>query len=597
MLRLLGNVGILAVSLGLSLVAAEVFLRASPEPFPRAGWRTGVPPFEESDGMTPEALNQLGLRGKPFAYEDDDFVILLVGDSQVVARTQPSADRPELKLEHYANLLRTGSSPPVRVFSVAAPGWGQDQQLLMLRRYFEQFRADLVLVWVTWENDLYDITFPTNLGGHAKPTFWLEDGDLRGPNLDLDEEIEPWKLAALIRRAWMGDLDERWEKRLPASYRGPDEYEGPTDPSWQKLVDTGAFRGDLAREKFSGSISLEPRSPRAQYSLDLLRTLLGEMRAAVEKQGGTFGIFWVEYVAPGALDPRSLVSRLHTTARSPNPTVLEVDGSYYIMSQRAFESAKQSVAEGFNAWPIPIELANWSVSDVDRHLNSAANDLLMRRIARIVVARPSADPAASLEETSRWLDALFAKPMRRMPYRGRPFSLPGRIEFEDYDIGGQGVAYSDADAGNRGGAYRGDDVDIFGASGDARIGWIRPGEWLEYTIRIDRDVPTSFRFRVHAASPSPSGARIRFRLDGSDLAGAVHIPGGADWDDDREVVTDPIVLPPGQHVLRVEMEESFLALDYVDVVEVEGAVDDPDDPEPQRSGGDSLSDPGTPFER
>ena len=45
----------------------------------------------------------------------------------------------------------------------------------------------------------------------------------------------------------------------------------------------------------------------------------------------------------------------------------------------------------------------------------------------------------------------------------QPFAanaVPGIIEGEDYDLGGEGVAYHDTDSGNDGGEYRADDVDI-----------------------------------------------------------------------------------------------------------------------------------------
>ena len=57
-------------------------------------------------------------------------------------------------------------------------------------------------------------------------------------------------------------------------------------------------------------------------------------------------------------------------------------------------------------------------------------------------------------------------PVGPQPYK--PLSVPGRIEAEDYDLGGEGVAYHDTTPGNAGGAYRADDVDIETAGGDHR---------------------------------------------------------------------------------------------------------------------------------
>ncbi len=49
----------------------------------------------------------------------------------------------------------------------------------------------------------------------------------------------------------------------------------------------------------------------------------------------------------------------------------------------------------------------------------------------------------------------------QQPYGGVPWPIPGTIEAENYDLGGEGVAYHDATAGNSGGLYRTDDVDIW----------------------------------------------------------------------------------------------------------------------------------------
>ncbi len=46
------------------------------------------------------------------------------------------------------------------------------------------------------------------------------------------------------------------------------------------------------------------------------------------------------------------------------------------------------------------------------------------------------------------------------PFGGTPWSIPGTIQAEDFDDGGEGLAYLDTSAGNTGGQYRSTDVDI-----------------------------------------------------------------------------------------------------------------------------------------
>src|SRR5207237_10706793 len=72
-------------------------------------------------------------------------------------------------------------------------------------------------------------------------------------------------------------------------------------------------------------------------------------------------------------------------------------------------------------------------------------------------------------------------------YGGMPAAVPGQIEAENFDNGGQGVAYSDTTAGNYGGQYRNTDVDIettTDTGGGYDVGWIAAGEWLNYTVNV-----------------------------------------------------------------------------------------------------------------
>ena len=91
----------------------------------------------------------------------------------------------------------------------------------------------------------------------------------------------------------------------------------------------------------------------------------------------------------------------------------------------------------------------------------------------------------------------------QQPYPGPdPHPIPGKIEAEDYDIGGEGVAYHDATLGNEGGEYRSDDVDIeiTTDTGDGyNVGWIEEGEWLAYTVEVSSTGLYDIQLRVASA--------------------------------------------------------------------------------------------------
>ena len=70
--------------------------------------------------------------GRKYNYTDDDYVILLVGDSQVAAKACSFDWLPENRLEYH--LIQAKQNRNIRVFSLGTEGYGQDQQLLMLQK-------------------------------------------------------------------------------------------------------------------------------------------------------------------------------------------------------------------------------------------------------------------------------------------------------------------------------------------------------------------------------------------------------------------------------------------------------------------------------
>ena len=67
-------------------------------------------------------------------------------------------------------------------------------------------------------------------------------------------------------------------------------------------------------------------------------------------------------------------------------------------------------------------------------------------------------------------------PTPAVPGAYKPLAIPGTIQAEDYNLGGEGVAFHDTTAGNDGGVYRNDGVDIESGNGITDVGWIRNGE-------------------------------------------------------------------------------------------------------------------------
>ena len=154
------------------------------------------------------------------------------------------------------------------------------------------------------------------------------------------------------------------------------------------------------------------------------------------------------------------------------------------------------------------------------------------------------------------------------PYTGSPFSIPGTFEAENFDLGGEGVAYHDLVAGNAGGQYRtSEDVDIYtpasgtNASGHA-VNNIQTGEWLEYTINAA--TAGTYMLQLHVASQYTT-SRFHVKIDGVDVTGSLTVP-NTGWWGTYVWVGKAVTLTAGQHVLRVHAEQEYFNLDAIRLI-------------------------------
>jgi endonuclease/exonuclease/phosphatase family metal-dependent hydrolase len=148
------------------------------------------------------------------------------------------------------------------------------------------------------------------------------------------------------------------------------------------------------------------------------------------------------------------------------------------------------------------------------------------------------------------------------PYLGTPVSLPGRVQAEDFDAGVDGVSYHDSTPGNAGGAYRQTDVDIENCSaGGYDVGWIEPGEWLNYSV----NVTTAGAYTVLLRVASPSGGSLHLGFNGpSAVWKSVAVPATGGWQA-WTTVSVPVTLAAGQQLMTLSFDTAGFNLDYADV--------------------------------
>ena len=138
-------------------------------------------------------------------------------------------------------------------------------------------------------------------------------------------------------------------------------------------------------------------------------------------------------------------------------------------------------------------------------------------------------------------------------------ALPGRVEFEDYDLGGQWVGFYDKSPDNNQGGntgYRSDDgADINSLPG---IGFNDRGEWLNYTVDIGGGVNT-MTFRL----ASPQDDKYFIITANGQYVGKVDVPNTGGWNSYTNIVVEDMELPSGSDVrIRFDKAHGGFNLDW-----------------------------------
>ncbi len=153
----------------------------------------------------------------------------------------------------------------------------------------------------------------------------------------------------------------------------------------------------------------------------------------------------------------------------------------------------------------------------------------------------------------------------QLPYRqdGLRWPIPGKLQGENYDLGGSGVAYSDTDVGNNGSTTFRADENVDAAV--SVIGWTAAGEWLEFSADVTRSGRYQVVFRVASGA---SGGNFRVLVNGINVTGTASIGGTGDWGNYVDVTSPEFDLQVGQPIVRLEFITGGINLDWVEFVPV-----------------------------
>jgi endoglucanase len=142
---------------------------------------------------------------------------------------------------------------------------------------------------------------------------------------------------------------------------------------------------------------------------------------------------------------------------------------------------------------------------------------------------------------------------------------PIRIQAEDFDTGGEGVAYHELTTTNLGGQYRTNeavDIETTTDTGDGYdVTGTATGEWIEYTIWVQ--VAGYYNLSLRYATPS-NGCAVQMTGNGHDRTGTWVLPstgGSTTW----ATATQPVLLEYGRQKMHINILNGGFNLNWMEL--------------------------------
>ena len=157
---------------------------------------------------------------------------------------------------------------------------------------------------------------------------------------------------------------------------------------------------------------------------------------------------------------------------------------------------------------------------------------------------------------------------KRTPYKGA-IDIPGTIEAENFDKGGEGLSYHDSDTEDQGKAnYRSDNggVDIVKGGSGYVIGYTANNEWLDYTVNVKEPGKYTYEATVSSGITGSSFIVQRIKDGTTSTLFKVTVPqtGNNSWDTYKTVSGNlSYQLEEGEQVLRIKILNGNCNIDKI----------------------------------
>ena len=155
-------------------------------------------------------------------------------------------------------------------------------------------------------------------------------------------------------------------------------------------------------------------------------------------------------------------------------------------------------------------------------------------------------------------------PPGEAPYGGTAAAVPGTVQAENYDTGGQGVAYNVTAVNGSANSYRSDGVDLEATTdsgGGYDVGWTAAGQWFKYTVNVATAGTYALSLRLAAPTAVTNALQIN-NAAGTDLTGVITAPATGGWQT-WTTVTANITLPAGVQTLTIDQDSPGWNINYL----------------------------------
>jgi len=183
---------------------------------------------------------------------------------------------------------------------------------------------------------------------------------------------------------------------------------------------------------------------------------------------------------------------------------------------------------------------------------------------RVVLTAASTGPWWSIGEFTAYTNGSGSGSGGEAPYGGTAAAVPGTVQAENYDTGGQGVAYNVTGVNGSANSYRTDGVDLEATSdtgGGDDVGWTASGQWFKYTVNVATAGTYTVGLRVAAPGAITDALHIT-NASGTNLSGNVSVPatgGYQTW----TTVNATVTLPAGTQTLTVNQDGAGWNVNYL----------------------------------